>query len=230
MRPVLFAILFGLAPVTALTAAADDLPARLITVTGAAKVSAAPDVATISGGVETQGATAAEALAENARAMTAVLDGLSKLGIAAADIQTTRLSLDPVFEQTDDGRRAPTVIGYTAGNMVSVTVRATAELGAVIDAMGAGGANRIDGIGFDIADPRALLETARENAVADARAKAETLTRSAGVELGEVLRIDEGARYDSPGPMRARLDLAAAPISAGSVEVGTEVTITYALR
>ena len=229
MRPVLFAVLISLTPAAALPVQADDMPARRITVTGAATVTSAPDLATISGGVETQGKTAAEALAENARAMTQVLDGLAKLGIAKADIQTTRLSLNPVFEQSEDGRRTPQVIGYEAGNMVSVAVRATDQLGAVIDAMGSGGANRIDGIGFDIADPRALLETARENAVADARAKAETLSRSAGVELGEVLRIDESVPSGGPGPMRARMDMAA-PIAPGSVEVGTEVTITYALR
>ena len=230
MRPAPFAALLCLALAPALAPAlAEDMPARRITVTGAAQVSSAPDVATISGGVETQGKTAAEALAGNARAMSEVLDGLAKLGIAKADIQTTRLSLNPVFEQSDDGRRAPTVVGYEAGNMVSVTVRATDGLGAVIDAMGSGGANRIDGISFDIADPRALLETARANAVADARAKAETLAKSAGVELGEVLRIDESAPSGAPMPMRAQMDMAA-PISAGSVEVGTEVTITYALR
>lgn len=232
MRKLLFAaflLLPAVAPVAAPHALAEDLPARRIIVTGSAQVSAAPDVATISGGVETEAATAAEALRENSEAMRQILDALAGLGIAEADIQTTRLSLDPVWDQSED-RDVPRVTGYRAGNMVTIIARQTGQLGAVIDAMGSGGANRIHGIGFDMADPRAQLARAREEAVADARAKAETLARSAGVELGEVLTIDETrSTGGGPIPMHARME-SAAPIASGSVDVRSEVTITYALR
>lgn len=210
--------------------AAEEHPLRQITVTGAATISATPDVATISGGVETQAPTAAEALRMNSDAMTKVLDALAKAGIAKADIQTTRLSLDPVWQQLEDGRQGNEVTGYAAGNMVTITVRDTGQLGGVIDAMAGAGGNRIYGIGFAVDDPRAQLGRAREEAVADARAKAETLAKSAGVTLGPVLRIDEGAPSGQPAPMRARMEMAAAPVSEGSIELGAEVTITYALR
>lgn len=228
MRKLLFSALL-LLPMAALPALAGEPPARSITVTGSAQVSAAPDIATISGGVETEAATAAEALSANSEAMRQVLDALSGLGIAEADIQTTRLSLDPVWDQGED-RDAPRITAYRAGNMVTIVARETGQLGAVIDALGSGGANRIHGIGFDMSDPRAQLERAREEAVADARAKAETLARSAGVEVGEVLMIDETqGGGGGPAPMYARME-GAAPIASGSVDVRAEVTITYSLR
>ncbi|TPE47360.1 SIMPL domain-containing protein [Amaricoccus solimangrovi] len=233
MRPVLLAALLAaplLPPLAAAPAVAENAPpARIVTVTGSGRVSAAPDIATISGGVETQAPTAAGALSANSEAMGHVLAALEGLGVAKADIQTTRLSLDPVWDQPENGRAPGRITGYEAGNMVTITLRDTARLGAAIDAMSAGGANRIYGISFDIADPREQLDKARETAVKDARAKAETLARSAGVGLGEVLTIDESVRGGGPAPMRAQME-AAPPVSAGSVELGTDVTITYALR
>jgi uncharacterized protein YggE len=226
MRPVLFAALLPLLP---MAAAADDAPARRITVTGSARVEAAPDLASITAGIETQGEAAASALSDNSKAMATVFDTLEKLGIAKADIQTTRISLDPVFEQMDDGRTTSRITGYQASNMITIRVRETGKLGGVVDALGAGGVNRIYGIGFDIADPRPMLEKARVEAVADAREKAEVLAQSAGAVLGEVVVIEEGDFGGGPAPKRAQFDLAPAPIAEGTVEVGTDVTVTYAL-
>lgn len=211
-------------------ASADDAATgRRVTVTGSATVSAPPDIATISGGIETRAETAATAFADNSEAMRAVFGALDGLGVARADIQTTRLSLEPVWAGQGEEDTPPRIVGYEAANMVTITVRETGRLGEIVDALGSGGANRIHGIDFSIGDPRPLLEKAREEAVADARAKAETLTRSAGVTLGDVLTIDEGTR-GGPAPIGARMEMAAAPIAEGTVEVGTEVTVTYALR
>lgn len=226
IRPVLFAALLPLMPVAAL---AQDGAARQITVTGSARVEAAPDLATITAGVETQAEAAAAALSANSQAMTEIFATLDKLGVAKADVQTTRLSLDPVFAQSDDGQTTPAITGYQASNMVTIRVRETGKLGAVVDALATSGVNRIYGIGFDIADPRPLLSQARADAVTDAREKAEVLARSAGAALGEVVSIREGDVGGGPGPMRAQFDMAATPVAGGTVEVGTDVTVTYAL-
>lgn len=226
MRPVLFAALLPLLP---MAAAAEESPFRQVTVTGSARIEAAPDLATITAGVETQAEAAAGALSANSQAMTAIFATLDGQGIAKADIQTTRLSLDPVFEQREDGGSTSTITGYLASNMVTIRVREPGKLGAVVDALGANGVNRIYGIGFEIADPRPMLGKARVEAVSDAREKAEVLATSAGAKLGAVVSIQEGDFGGGPAPKRAQFDHAAPPIAGGTVELGTDVTVTYAL-
>ena len=101
MRPLSTAaalLLLGGATLATPPVLADDV-GRSIAVTGSAEVLAPPDLATISAGVQTQAGTAAQALAENATAMTEVFAELGGLGIARADMQTSQLSLDPVWEQ-----------------------------------------------------------------------------------------------------------------------------------
>ena len=75
----------------------------------------------------------------------------------------------------------PRVTGYQASNMVTVKVRDVDGLGPVIDAVTKAGANRLYGVGLQVSDPQATLDTARKKAVADARAKAELFAGAAGV-------------------------------------------------
>ncbi len=158
MRPIpLAAALLGLA--LAVPAAAQDTQ-RQITVTGSAEVEAVPDLATVTAGVETQAATAVEALAMNSVAMTAVFAALETAKIERRDAQTSQLNLNPVFDNAPDAdqTRGPKVIGYQASSMVTVKVRAVASLGAVIDAVTKSGANRLYGVGFEVSDPQATLD------------------------------------------------------------------------
>lgn len=205
--------------------------ARRITVVGSAQVDAAPDLATITAGVETRASTAAEALTSTANAMSAVAAALSDKGIAPADMQTSQLSVDPVWA-TDNGSDGtpPAVVGYAATNMVTVRVRKVDDLGAIIDALGKAGANRMFGIAFDLADQTPAFDSARERAVADARHRAELYASAAGVKLGSVMRISESS--GGPGPMMLRADAMASamPVSAGSVTVSAQVEVVYAIE
>jgi hypothetical protein len=228
MRPLLAALTvtaLALAPV----AGAQEEPPRRITVTGEARVEAAPDLASISAGVQSEALQAADALSATGEAMRAVLAAIAAQGVAEADVQTSQLSVDPLWEDGGEGRQ-PRVRGYAASNVATVRVRDTARLGALIDAVGAAGANRVFGISFEIADPAAQLADARRQAVADARAKAELLAAAAGVALGPVLSIREGGE-PGPSPMMARAEMAMdTPIAAGVVGVVARVEIVYAIE
>lgn len=204
---------------------------RRITVVGSAQVDAAPDLATITAGVEARASSAAEALASNATAMSAVVKALSEQEIAPADMQTSQLSVEPVWA-TDSGSDGtpPAVVGYSATNLVTVRVRRVDDLGAIIDALGKAGANRMFGIGFDLADQTPAFDSARERAVADARHRAELYARAAGVKLGSVMRISESS--GGPGPMMLRAEAMASdmPVSAGSVTVSAQVEVVFAIE
>jgi uncharacterized protein YggE len=206
-------------------------PARTVSVTGAAEVEAVPDLATVSAGVDTQAETAAAALTANSATMTEVFAALEASGIERRDMQTSNLSLGAVWEPYRDGEQPPRVIGYQASNMVTVRVRDITSVGAVIDAVATAGANRLNGVSFEVAEPRAAIDRAREQAVADARARAELYARAAGVTLGPVLTISEAREPSQPFFARAADTIEAAPpIAEGTVALRAEVNVVFGLE
>ncbi|MFC3085668.1 SIMPL domain-containing protein [Tabrizicola soli] len=220
------ALAAALALPLAATAMAEEARVPMINVTGTGTVEAAPDVATLSIGVTTQGETAVAALAANSAAMEAVMARLAAAGVEARDMQTSNLSVNPNWTGYDSG--TPTISGYVAANLLTVTIRDLAGLGPVLDAAVQDGANTLNGLSFGFADPEPLLDEARKEAVADARARAELLAAAAGVKLGRILSISEGAPEGGPVPMyKAELAAAPVPVAAGAMDVAASVTIFY---
>jgi uncharacterized protein YggE len=212
------------APALAQTA----LPAA-ISVTGEATVSAAPDLAQIEGGVTSEAKTAREASEANNAAMGKVLQALKGAGIAEKDFQTSRLSLQP---QSAPNRPGPSaVVGYRASNRVTIRLRDVAKLANVIDTLVGAGANDIGGINFMVSNASKLLDEAREQAVADARRKAEIYAKAGGVTLGAPLSISEEG---SPGPMPYRkmaVGMAAsAPVAQGEETLQVTVSVSWAIK
>jgi uncharacterized protein len=209
-------------------ASADD--AARITVTGEGRVDAAPDMATVSLGVVTEGTTAAEAMAANTIQLAAVLEQLKMGGIEDRDIQTSGLSLNPNWQQTE-ADPTPRIMGYQASNMLTVRVRKLDQLGAVLDKTISDGANSFNGLSFGLSDPEPAMNEARKRAVADAQGRARLLTQAAGLTLGPVVSISEGGGFGGPQPMY-RMDAAAAspvPVAAGEVSTVASVTMVFEL-
>lgn len=219
----------GAAPVEA----AEEAPRRLV-VTGNGEASGRPDLARISTGVVVQADTASAALAENTRAMSAVLDQLAASGVAEADVQTSQFAVTPLYERVERAQQSqpPRIVGYQVSNQVTVQVRDLDRLGATLDALVGAGANQLNGLSFEIADPKPLLEQARDAAVADARAKAERYATAAGVTLGRVLSIEEGGVHVPRPMMRAAEAMAASavPIAPGESEISASVTMVFAIE
>ena len=216
----------------ALPAWAED-PVRQITVTGEGMVAAAPDMAWISVGVTHEAVKAGEAMDAMSAAMTQVLAELRAAGIAQTDIQTGQLSLEPRYDYSSpDG--VPKMTGYIASTTLEVRVRALDDLGGVLEAVVNEGANRLGGIRFDVADKDAVLDAARRDAVADARARAELYADAGGFTLGALLTLSESGGYSPPMPMydmRGGAEMAmAVPVAAGEVNFQAMVTMTYAIE
>jgi uncharacterized protein len=220
------------APALAETAPAETAPPAVISVTGEATVSVAPDQAQIDGGVTSEAKTAREASDANNAAMGKVLLALKGAGIEEKDFQTSRLSLQPQAAPNRSGSGPASIVGYRASNHVTVRLRDVAKLASLLDTMVAAGANDIDGISFMVSNASKLLDEARERAVADARRKAEIYARAAGVTLGAPLSIsEEGA----PGPMSFRkmtagMPASPAPISPGEETLAVTVNVSWAIK
>ncbi len=200
----------------------------LVTVTGEASVEAVPDVATLSLGVTTQGATATEAMAANSAQLKVVLERLKSAGIAEGDMQTSNLSLNPNWVGYDSGA-TPTIAGYTANNMLTVRVRALDTLGGVLDAAITDGANTLNGLTFELAEPRPKVDEARRAAVVDAMARATLLVTAAGASLGRLVSITEAGGYVNPQPM-FRAEASSVPVAAGEIGLTASVTVVFEIE
>jgi uncharacterized protein YggE len=221
------------------TAAEDNSPdPGLIAVSGIGKVTAAPDLATITTGVVTSAPTAREAVQANTQAMTGVLNRLKGMGIEDRDLQTSGFSINPQYQhfRSQEGQpaRPPKIVAYEVRNTLTVRIRDLDATGAILDAVVSDGANQMNGISFSIDDPTALMQDARKRAVSDARLRAELLAESLGVSLGRIVSVSEGqVRPPIPQPRMARMDMAMAaeaapvPVEAGEQSLTATVSITW---
>jgi uncharacterized protein len=209
-------------------ALAQTSPPAIISVTGEATVSVPPDLAEIEGGVTSDAKTAREASEANNAAMGKLLLALKAANIDEKDIQTSRLTLQPQNAPNRAGSSA--IIGYRASNRVTIRLRDVTKLANVIDTLVGAGANDIGGINFMVSQTSKLLDQAREQAVADARRKAEIYAKAAGVTLGAPISISEEG---SPGAMPYRkmsAGIAAAPVAQGEETLGVTVNVSWAIK
>lgn len=213
------------------TAAADG-GLRTISVSGTGQAGARPDVAVVRVGARTDADTAQEALTQNNQQMQALLDALSDAGVADEDIQTSFVQLQPRYNQpTGDAADDLELIGYTAINIVQVRLEDIDRLGEILDAAVDAGGNTIEGIHFELSDPSSLYAEAMEEALEDARLKAEQLADLAGVELGDIVAISEGAANPIPfaggGAFnQAQADVVVAP---GMQSIYVQLQVTWEL-
>jgi uncharacterized protein len=226
-HPALIAAAIGAAALLAAPALAQsETPA--ISVTGEATISVPPDQAQVEAGVTSDGKTAHEASEANNVTMGKVLLALKAAGIDAKDIQTSRLSLQP---QSAPNRSTNAIVGYRASNQVTVRLRDVTKVASMIDLLVGAGANDIGGINFMVSQASKLLDDAREQAVADARRKAEIYAKAAGVTLGAPLSIaEEGA----PAPVfRAKMlggMAAPTPVAQGEETLSVNVSVSWAIK
>jgi len=218
-------VLFALF-VAALALAPAQAAEKLVTVTGEATVAVAPDTAMIRLGVSTQEKTAREASEANAKQMTAVLAAIKDTGVADRDIQTSRLSLQPQYDPNKSGTARLT--GFQASNQVTVRIRDIDKLPTVLDRAITAGANEMSGIEFVVSEQSKLLDQARDDAIADARRKADLYAKAAGAKLGRVVSITEEGSAPPPRPIQA-LRAGAVPIAPGEQTLRAIVTVSYEL-
>lgn len=239
-RPVFAtSLLAALLIAAASTAAAQEtrvdaptIPVLTVSAEGDARVT--PDEATVRLGVFTQAPTAREAQDQVSRTAAAILEAVRRLGIPAERIQTSDLSLGPVYGQGRPGNEPeePRIVGYQASNVVSIQVEQLDKVGPVIDAGLGAGANRLDGVMFGLRNDRQARAEALTQAVEAARSKAEALARALRVRLVRILEVAEGGIAVSPPPflkgrMAAMESMADTPVSPGQVGVNATVTIRW---
>ncbi len=213
----------------------------LLTLSAEGRSNRTPDLAVFSAGVTSQGKTAGEALSANSADMNKVITALKRAGIADRDIQTSNLSLNPIYQPQrpmPDGTvepAQPKIIGYQVYNTVNVRQRNLAQFGRVLDTLVAAGANQINGPNFQMDDPDAATDEARTQAMKKARARANLYASAAGLKVVRILAISESGGYvPQPQVMYSRAAMAdgmekSTPVAAGEVSLISTVTVLFEL-
>jgi uncharacterized protein YggE len=203
-----------------------------IRVTGDARVSARPDRVQIDLGVQTQAPLSQDAANSNARSLDAVLAAVRKAAGPSGQLKTVSYSLSPNYQYHSSGGE-PTITGYTALNVVQVTLDDLGRIGDVIDAATRAGANRVQGIQFTLRDQDAVRAEALREAATRARAEAEVLAGALNLKVLRVLTVEEASPQIIP--VRAHMAVArtaasaaevATPVEAGTLELSANVTLT----
>lgn len=209
-------------------------PTPGITVTGLGKVSGTPDTLRLSLTVTANANTVSASLAQANAAESRVQKSLQSKGVAAKDLQTSGLSVQPNY--TYAGNSQPTIHGYQATESLSVVLRDLSTAGATINsAVSAGGnAVRVDGISLDLDDTSSLMSSARTAAFTQAKAKAEQYAEAAGRPLGAVVSISEVTTnptpvYDQNFASAGSAVSMPVPVQAGSQDVSVSVTVVFGL-
>jgi len=218
--------------------ASDQPEVRKLSVRGTGRAMGTPDVAYVTLGVESRDVDASAAVSDNTERMQRVMEVLEEFGIDDKDIRTVQFSMwlaqEPEAKpeiREEDG----TAERFRVLNQVRITLR---DLDAVGDLLGAAleaGANSVAGIQFAIEDPEALRERARQEAIANAIAKAEQLAAGFDAAIHRVHSISEfgGGGPEMPAMVREVYGLGAAgggvPVSGGELTVTVEVQVTFEL-
>ena len=196
--PYLVAFLAIVAPLSAQQSltnpSVDAIPQ--ISVAARGEIRVAPDRATIQISVQTRAATAAMAATENAAKQKAVFDALRALGLDSDQLSTVNYSVLP--EQRYEPNKDPIITGYNVTNTLLVDVRKLSQVGPVIDAALAKGANMITSLQFYASNTEDARRTAISSAVRKARLDAESAATAAGGSVGGLLEVTIGAYYAPP--------------------------------
>lgn len=206
-----------------------------ITVSGEGKVSLPPDIARLSFGVSTGRLPSSKMAGESlAKTVNAVLNAVKNAGIQEKDIKTASVSLYPEFDY-DDGIQLPR--GFRASESITVTVRDLDKAGEILSLAIAAGANESSGVEFTVENPEEERAKARQEAIVEAKKKANLLAGQLGVSLGRIVNFSEGTgNYPQPmmmerAMMKGAMDIAdSIPIESGEQEIRVTVSLTYELR
>lgn len=182
----------------------------LFSADGEGEATAVPDTATVDLGVTTQAATVADAQSKANQTANKIIADIKKLGVADKDIKTTNYSVNPNYGQ-DTGaqpmlfpiRGGQNIVSYTVTQNLEIKVKPIDLSNKVIDAATADGANLVGGVNFTFSDDlqKSLEQQATQQAVTNAKQKAQSIATATGINLGKIVNVVENSNQPKIMPM-----------------------------
>ncbi|SHK65272.1 hypothetical protein SAMN05216582_11121 [Selenomonas ruminantium] len=205
--------------------------APVLSVDGRGSAAITPDQAVITVGVTTHARNANQAQAENAQKSAAITQALQRMGVAANDIKSQNFSFAPDYHM--DEKRRNEISGYTANHSLQVNVRDVAKIGKIIDAALNAGANEVTSLRFSVSNQNKVRQEALEQAIADARNKADIIARGLGRQIVGIKSVSESTGYiearSYSGNMMMAAKAADTNIEPGTISLDASVHIDFLL-
>ena len=201
---------------------------RIINVSGTGIISAKPDMGRVNLGIVIEGASANESQSKNNEISNKIIDSIKATGVNEEDIQTIEYSINPIYKYEEG--KPPIITGYQTVHMLNINVYDIEKIGAVIDAGTTAGANRVGGISFDIKDKKSLEMKALEEAVKDARKKADTALAAESEKVIKLISMNVGNESLPIMPPRSKSDLtgsSSTQLMPGQLEIVVTVSATF---
>lgn len=199
-----------------------------IRVTEEATITSHPDRAEVDIAVVTRSASAGEAAAENAKKVQRVLASLQQSLGRKAKLETRSYSLTPDYQYPQNG--APKLVGFTAANIVEVTLDDVSLVGKAIDEATQAGANQIHGVRFTLRDDTPAQRRALQAAARKARTSAAALADALDLEIVRIVSLAE-TTPEPPRPVyEAQLARRDTPVMPGAIETTATVALTLEVR
>lgn len=213
---------------------ADEARTRTVSVSGQGEISAEPDLAHLTLGVEARRPTLAEARSEVTAAVERLLALTKSLGIDPRLVNATRVQVLPEYSWNDKDRKR-ILLGYFVSRQVQVELRNLEQLGTLLERAVDAGANQVSDPVLDSSRRKDLERDAMTRAVQDARQNAETLAKAAGAKLGNVRALNASAAGPVVPVYRAKMAMAEASMApeatfqAGDMKFSAMVSAEYDL-
>lgn len=209
--------------------------AREITVEGEGSAFVVPDTAVLRLGVHTEGESSEAVVAENNEKMGAVMAVIEGLGIEKNDVKTVDYYLYPMYSWSED--EGETLTGYSLDHSIEVRSGDFDVVNELLVKASEAGANTVSGVSFEVDNPEAAKAEAREEAIAQAKEKAEQISESSGLEIGKMVNYWEWSYNGDYGKggggyMMESMDVSstAAGVEPGEREITITVSLTYKIR
>ena len=207
---------------------------KTVNVIGTATKAVEPDTLIIDFGVETVAGNAKQALEQNSEKLSSAINSLKTVGIGSDNLSTSRLNIYPVYQSHEDplsGRYVQEIVGFQASNILTIETDHLSDAARIIDLVIGQGANRVDLVSFTVSQPvvKSVKESLIEEAVLNAKAKAEIAIKPLDQKIVGVSSIIVNDAGYSPSPMFERADMFAssAPIYSSDQDISVSVNVIF---
>ena len=215
----------------AATASADETP-RTISVSGTGSASTAPDRARLNMSIMVRNPSLDAAQDEAAKVTQKVLAMTDALAIDRKRVDTTGASVSPDYRY-DRERGEQELRGYIATRNIAVVVMDLDKLAPLVEGAVDAGVNQITPPQLFSSKRRAAYRKALDAAAKDARANAEQLAESLGLELGSAISVNASPYAAPPTQYRASAALAmeaadaAATYNPGDQDIRATINVVF---
>ncbi|WP_404399633.1 SIMPL domain-containing protein [Idiomarina seosinensis] len=207
------------------TSAAQSNAANGIKVTGSASIKAVPDQASISFTVEHSGQKLNSLKTQVDQVSRKLIDILVEKKVEKTNIRSYRLQVYPRYQNNDGKSRHK---DFVVRRSIEVTLDSLDNYDQIIDLALAQGVTRVDRIQFRVSDQHSLYQQALQQAFKDARKKALGLAKTAQLQLGSAVRIEEQSRSQPAGMQIAEMSTRRqSPSLPGQQEIEARIDVYF---